>query len=110
MTTRLGYVYVDNIGVLGTSLLKADDPMPKVTTTFDDAGLLTHGVSVSDAQMICLGSVLDCERLRSSLAPRRFGRLRRGIDAVLNAKNSILPHWRLSLVMPRSVVFLHVPQ
>ena len=45
-----GYVYVDNIGVLSTSRSRAEEVMGKLgklTTTFDDAGLLTRSVSVS---------------------------------------------------------------
>ena len=49
-------------------------------------GLLTHSVSVSDSQVVSLGTVLDCARRRSSLAPRWFWKLRRGIDATLRAK------------------------
>ena len=49
-------------------------------------GLLTHSVSVSDSQQVSLGTVLDRERRHSALAPRRFWKLRRGIDAILQAK------------------------
>ena len=69
---KFGCVYVDNIGVLATSLAKASELMGKLTTTFDDAGLLTHEVLVSDSHGVALGTVLDCERRRSSLAPRCF--------------------------------------
>ena len=60
--------------------------MGKLTTTFNDAGLLTHRVSASDSQVISFGAVLDCERRRSTLAPPRFWKLRRGTDAILKAK------------------------
>ena len=82
----LGYVYVDNIGVLSTSRSRAEEVMGKLTTTFDYAGLLTHSVSVSDSLVISLGIVLDCERRRSALGPRRFRKLRRGMDVILKAK------------------------
>ena len=39
--------------------------------------------------MISLGTVLDTGRRRSSLAPRRFWKLRHGIDAILKAKTVI---------------------
>ena len=55
--------------------------MGKLTTTFDDAELLTHEVSVSDSQGVALGTVLDCE-----CPPRRFWSLRRRTDAILSAK------------------------
>ena len=57
---KFKYVYVDNIGVLATSQAKTSKLMAKLTTTFDDAGLLTHEVSVSDSQGVSLGTVLDC--------------------------------------------------
>ena len=69
---KFGNVYVDDIRVLATSPAKARELMGKLTTTFDDAGLLTHEVSVSDSQGVAFGRVLDCELRRSSLAPRRF--------------------------------------
>ena len=49
-------------------------------------GLLTHSVSVSDSQQVSLGTVLDRERRHSALAPPRFWKLRRGVDAILQAK------------------------
>ena len=55
-----------------TSRSRAEEVIEKLTTTFDDAGLLTHSVSFSDSQVISHGTVLDCERRRSALAPRRF--------------------------------------
>ena len=85
-TTSVDIFYVDNIGVLATSPLKASELIGKLTTTFEDAGLLTYEVSIGESQVVSLGTVLDCERRRSSLAPRRFRRLRRGIDAILTAK------------------------
>ena len=84
---KFGYVHVDNIGVLSTSPARGSDVIEKGTPTFDSAGLLTHEGSVSGSQVISLGTMLDCERRRSSLVPRRFWRLRRGSDAVLSASN-----------------------
>ena len=49
---KFGHVYVDNIGVLATSPAKSSDVIGKVATTFDNAGLLTHEVSVSDSQSL----------------------------------------------------------
>ena len=83
---KFGYLCVDNIGVLGTSPARATDVIGKGTTAFDNAGLLTDEVSVSGSPVISLRTVLDCERRRSSLAPRPFWRLRRGTDAILSAK------------------------
>ena len=50
-------VSVDNIGVQTTSPSpkKASELMGKSTTTFDDAGLLTHDVSISESQGVSLG-------------------------------------------------------
>ena len=54
-----GYAYVDNRGVLSTSPARASDVTGKVTTTFDNAGLLTHEVSVRGSQVISHGTNVD---------------------------------------------------
>ena len=74
-----GYVYEDHIGVSSTSRSRARRRLTM-------QGLLTHSVSVSDSQQVSLGTVLDRERRHSALAPRRFWKLRRRIDAILQAK------------------------
>ena len=83
---KFAYVYVDNIGVLATFSKKASELMGKLTTTFGDAGLFTHVVSICESQGASPGTVLYCERRRSSFAQRRFWRLRQGSDAILSAK------------------------
>ena len=70
---------------LAATRLRAEKVIGGLTATFDDAGLPTHRVSVSDSQVFSLGTVLDCAR-RSSLAPRQFWKLRRGIDAIVRAE------------------------
>ena len=78
------YVYVDNLGVVGTERLHVDEAMSALQERFNGLGLQLHASEVSDGYVEALGCVLEGGQMRSRPNPKRLWRIHHGIKGLLN--------------------------
>ena len=69
------YVYVDNVGIMGTDKVQVDTAMKEVALHLDSHGLKTHEKEPAATVIEALGVELDGERHRVRLSSSRYWRL-----------------------------------
>ena len=77
------YVYVDNLGVLGTDRKAVERAMSSLQAKFGEYNLELHASEVSSGDVEALGCLVDCSRLRSCITPQRLWKLRQAIKGLL---------------------------
>ena len=77
------YVYVDNLGVVGTDEGQVHEAMSALQKSFNGLGLQLHASEVSDGYVEALGCVLEGGQMRSRPNPKRMWRIHHGIKAML---------------------------
>ena len=77
------YVYVDNLGVIGTDAEHVGHVLDELQGIFDGMGLDLRKSEVGACNVEALGCVLDGHNRESRLNPTRLWRLRQGIRALL---------------------------
>ena len=75
-TCQAVYVYVDNLGVLGSPVGAVRDSIDRVTKVFDEAGLITHEREIATGPSLALGALLGPKKLRTSISPQRLWKVR----------------------------------
>ena len=70
------YVYVDNLGILGTSRVNVDEDLRMAVQTLRSRGLDTHEEIVHSDTAIALGIHIDLHNMLVSVAPMRLWRLK----------------------------------
>ena len=76
---RFFYVYVNNLGVLGTSRVNVDRDLAMAVQTLKDRGLATLDEAVHSETTIALGIHIDLRNMLVSVAPTRLWRLKQGL-------------------------------
>ena len=80
---RYFYVYVDNLGVIGSDKEMVDLAMSELQDAFNGQGLELHGSEVTKDYVEALGCVLEGKEMRSRCNPRRLWRIHHGIRGLL---------------------------
>ena len=80
---RYFYVYVDNLGVIGSDKEIVDLAMSELQDAFNGQGLELHGSEVTKDYVEALGCVLEGKEMRSRCNPRRLWRIHHGIRGLL---------------------------
>ena len=70
--------------MVGTERLHVEQAMTALQERFNGLGLQLHASEVSDGYVEALGCVLEGGEMRSRPNPKRLGRIRHGIKALLN--------------------------
>ena len=73
------YVYVDNLGILGTARVNVDEDLRLAVQTLKSRGLDTHDEIVHSDTAIALGIYIDLRNMLVSVAPTRLWRLKQGL-------------------------------
>ena len=66
------HVYVDNLGILGTSRVNVDEDLRMAVQTLKSGGLDTHEEIVHSDTAIALGIHIDLRNMLVSVAPMRL--------------------------------------
>ena len=77
------YVYVDNLGAVGSAVEYARQSQKELESSFGEVGLHTHEADVSTKDIVVLGNEVGLEALQSRTTQKRFWRLYYAIDDVL---------------------------
>jgi hypothetical protein len=80
------YVYVDNVGVLGTDPSQVRRGLAEAERVLNAAGLATHESEFTTERATTLGVHLDFELCRTELTLKRLWRTRRAIRALLRRR------------------------
>ena len=83
---RFFYVYVDSIGILGTSRVNVDRDLAMAVQTLKDRGLATHEEAVHSERTIALGIHIDLRNMLVSVAPTRLWSLKQGLRWALRCR------------------------
>ena len=83
---QVGYVYVDNLGVLGTPAAAVDRAISALVGAFDAAGLQTHERDITTESATALGVLLDLQTLSARIIPSRLFRLSRALRWALSRR------------------------
>lgn len=78
------YVYVDNLGVIGSDRKDVEVAMEGLQKCFNSLGLQLHATEISDGYVEALGCVLDGGSMQSRANPKRLWRIHHGIKALLS--------------------------
>ena len=84
--THTWYVYVDNMGILGTCRASVAAALGEAVCIFQEVGLLTHEEELFSGEGKVLGSTLDGEKLQTCLTRKRFWRVYQAVHFALNCK------------------------
>ena len=84
--TKVGYVYVDNLGILGAFEDEVAGDLGDVCAVLDNAGLTTHERAVTSEPALTLGAVVDGGRLRSHASLARLWKVRRAFTWALRCR------------------------
>ena len=79
-------VYVDNLGVLGTSRVNVDEDLMMAVQTLKSRGLDTHEEIVHSNTATALGIHIDLRNMLVSVAPMRLWRLKQGLRWALRCR------------------------
>eukprot|EP00438_Fugacium_kawagutii_P016537 Skav227298 [mRNA] locus=scaffold2645:95140:99516:- [translate_table: standard] len=82
------YVYVDNLGVVGTDAQHVQRVMCEMQETFDKLGLDLHACEISSGYTESLGCVVEGEMMRSRINPKRLWKVHQGILGLLRRGKS----------------------
>ena len=80
------YVYVDNLGVIGTDHERIVEAMEDLRVKFDGLGLELHGSEVSNGSVEALGCIIEGNRLRSRITLARLWKVHQGIEGLLRRR------------------------
>ena len=83
---KFSYVYVDNLGVLGTSRVNVDEDLMMAVQTLKSRGLDTHEEIVHSNTATALGIHIDMRNMLVSVAPMRLWRLEQGLRWALRCR------------------------
>ncbi|CAE7423542.1 SLC34A1 [Symbiodinium pilosum] len=90
------YMYVDNLGVVGTNHERVVEAMDALQQTFDGLGLELHGSEVSCGSVEALGCIIEGNKLRSRIAVGRLWKVHQAVEGLLrrvashSARESVL--------------------
>ena len=82
------YVYVDNLGVVGSSEPAVQSIMKEMQTTFNGLGLELHASEISSGYVESLGCVVEGKVMRSRVNPKRMWKVHQGIVGLLRRGKS----------------------
>ncbi|CAK0813206.1 unnamed protein product [Prorocentrum cordatum] len=91
------YIYVDNLGVLSCDPSHTSSVLSDAAARFESVGLVTHEHEVSAASSKALGTHIDLEGLRVSLAPARLWKVRQGVLYALSCRKLSGRVWEVLL-------------
>ena len=77
------YVYVDNLGVLGTERDLVEKAMSIWEAKFGELNLELHASEVSCGNVEALGCSVDCSKRRSSITKERLWKIRQALNGLL---------------------------
>ena len=77
------YVYVDNLGALGTDRVAVERSMAMWEAKFGELGLELHASEVSTGEVEALGCVVDCSKRRSRITLTRLWKIRQALSGLL---------------------------
>ena len=103
---RFSYVYVDNLGVLGTSRVNVDEDLTMAVQTQKNRGLDTHEEIVHSDTATALGILIDLRIMLVSVAPMRLWRLKQGLRWALRCRALPGKTWKVLLVHKTFVALL----
>ena len=79
-------MYVDNLGVLGTSRANVDRDLAMAVQTLKNRGLATHEEAVHSETTTALGIHMDLRNMLVSVAPTRLWRLKQSLRRALRCR------------------------
>ncbi|CAK0882805.1 unnamed protein product, partial [Prorocentrum cordatum] len=91
------YIYVDNLGVLSCDPSHTSSILSDAAARFESVGLVTHEHEVSATSSKALGTHIDLEGLRVSLAPARLWKVRQGVLYALSCRKLSGRVWEVLL-------------
>ena len=94
---RFVNVYVDNLGVLGTSRVKVDGDLAMAVQTLKNRGVDTHEEAVHSNMSTPLGIHIDLRNMLVSVAPMRLWRLKQGLRWALRCRALPGKTWEMLL-------------
>ena len=80
------YMYVDNLGVVGTNHERVVEAMDALQQTFDGLGLELHGSEVSCGSVEALGCIIEGNKLRSRIAVGRLWKVHQAVEGLLRRR------------------------
>ena len=94
---RIGYVYVDNLGVVGTPASLVRESVAELASHFDAAGLHTHEHALATDECAALGVLMDFKRMRTCIAPRRLAKVTGALRWALQRRSLSGRSWEILL-------------
>ena len=91
------YVYVDNLGVLGTSRVNVDENLRMAVQKLKSRGLDTQEETVHSDTAIAVGIHIDLRNMLVSVAPMRLWRLKQGLRWALRCRAPPGKTWEVLL-------------
>lgn len=82
------YLYVDNLGILGLEKQEVSGALDAAREHLEGKGLLTHEASLSCDDVEVLGVTLDAGRRRTALTDKRYWRLEKGLEWLLQRRRT----------------------
>ena len=79
-------MYIDNLGVQGTSRVNVDEDLMMAVQTLKNRGLDTHEEIVHSNSATALGIHIDFRNMLVSVAPTRLWRLKQGLRWALRCR------------------------
>ena len=79
VSQRLFCVYVDNLGIFGTSRVNVDEDLMMAIQTLKSRGLDTNEEIVHSNSATAFGNQIDLRNMLVSVAPLRLWRLKHGL-------------------------------
>eukprot|EP00439_Symbiodinium_sp_Y106_P076622 s190_g15.t2 len=80
------YVYVDNLGVIGTEHDRIVEAMDALRLRFDGLGLELHGSEVSSGCVEALGCIIEGNKLRCRVTVERLWKVHQAVEGLLKRR------------------------